>query len=136
MQWRGGPVAWVSRKAKFVPQSSCEAEVFASVLVLKEAEFVAQVGEFMGVKTEHPTACITDNQAALMVIKHPGATKRTVHFARWLHYAREVCLRNRAEMFFARTEDMMADSFTKAVDKTKFLKCRDYIMTRSSLVTD
>ena len=32
VQWRNGPISWLSRKAKFVPQSSCEIEVFAVVL--------------------------------------------------------------------------------------------------------
>ena len=29
---------------------------------------------------------------------------------------------------------MMADGFTKPVDKTKFLKCRDYILTKAQAV--
>ena len=62
------------------------------------------------------------------MIKYPGATKRTVHFDRWLHYARALCLRNKVEVFHIGTESMMGDIFTKALDKTKFIKCRDYIM--------
>ena len=63
------------------------------------------------------------------MIKYPGATKRTVHFDRWLHFARELYLRNKIEIFLCETDIMMADGFTKPVDKTKFLKCRDYIMS-------
>ena len=37
-----------SRKTKFVPQSSCESEVFALVLILKEGEFKTQICEFLG----------------------------------------------------------------------------------------
>ena len=70
-----------------------------------------------------------DNKSARDVIKCPGATKRTVHFDRWLHFARELVLMNKAEIFFAPTDMMMADGMTKAVDKTKFLKCRDYVMS-------
>ena len=57
-----------------------------------------------------------------------AATKRTVHFDRWLHYARSMCLRNKVEMFHVGTELVMADLFTKALDKTKFLKCRKYLL--------
>ena len=40
------------------------------------------------------------------------------------------CVRaNKMTVCHTGTENMMADSFTKPVDKTKFLKCRDYIMT-------
>ena len=73
-------------------------------------------------------AGITDNKAAVDVIKYPGATKRTVHFSRWLHFARKLSLRNKATMFLVGTEDMMGDIFTKALDKTKFVKCRDYML--------
>ena len=129
VQWRGGPISWLARKAKFIPQSSCESEVFGSVLLLKEAEFAAQIIDFISPALEAPTAAITDNKAAVDVIKFPGATKRTVHFGRWLHFARELCLRNKVEMFLVGTDDMMADMFTKALDKTKFLKCRNYLLS-------
>ena len=58
-------------------------------------------------------------------------TKRTLHFDRWLHFARELCLLNRIEIFLTGTDNMMADGFTKPVDKTKFLKCRDYVMAKA-----
>ena len=35
------------------------------------------------------------------------------------------------ELVLAGTELMMADFFTKPVDKTKFLECRDYLLTRA-----
>ena len=129
MQYRNGPLAWTSRKAKFVPLSSCEIEVFGVVMLLKEAEFANQVIEFLSGPLEKKTLAVTDNRAARDVIKCPGATKRTVHFDRWLHFARELVMMNKAEIIFAPTDDMMADGLTKPVDKTKFLKCRDYMMS-------
>ena len=128
VQWRSGPISWLARKAKFIPQSSCESEVFGIVMMLKECEFAEQVITFISQVLQKPTAAITDNKAAVDVVKFPGATKRTVHFGRWLHFARQLCLRNKVEMFLVGTEIMMADIFTKALDKTKFLKCRDYLL--------
>ena len=128
VQWRSGPISWLARKAKFIPQSSCESEVFGIVMMLKECEFAEQVINFISQVLQKPTAAITDNKAAVDVVKFPGATKRTVHFGRWLHFARQLCLRNKVEMFLVGTEIMMADIFTKALDKTKFLKCRDYLL--------
>ena len=99
-------------------------------MLMKESEFASQVIEFLSADIKLPTACLIDNKAAVDVIKFPGATKRTVHFDRWLHFARELCLRNKAEMFLIGTDDMMGDIFTKALGKTKFIKCRDYILTK------
>ena len=129
VQWRNGPISWIARKAKFVPQSSCESEVFGAVMLLKESEFAAQVINFISPDIKLPTACLVDNKAAVDVIKYPGATKRTVHFDRWLHFARSLALANKVEMFLVGTDDMIGDVFTKALDKTKFLKCRGYLMT-------
>ena len=105
--------------------------MFGVVMVLKEAEFANQVIEFFGDSMSNKTAAITDNKAARDVIKCPGATMRTLHFDRWLHFARQLVLMNRVEVFLAPTEIMMADGFTKPVDKLKFLKCRDYMMVKS-----
>ena len=87
VQYRNGPLAWTSRKGKFVALSSCEIEVFGVVMLLKEAEFVTQVIEFLNGSIKRKTVAITDNRSARDVIKCPGATKRTVHFDRWLHFA-------------------------------------------------
>ena len=96
---------------------------------MKESEFDTQVIEFMSNDIKLPTAGLIDNKTAHDVIRYPGATKRTVHFDRWLHFARSLCLKNKVTMTLIGTEEMMGDMFTKALDKTKFLKCRDYIMT-------
>lgn len=128
MQWRNGPISWMARKAKFVPQSSCESEVYGAVMMLKESEFCTQVINFISAGLSAPTVSLIDNKASVEVIKYPGATKRTVHFDRWLHFARSLSLRNKIEVFHVLTDDMMGDIFTKALDKTKFIKCRNYLM--------
>ena len=97
-------------------------------MMLKEALFIKYLLEFLGIDVKGPMPCICDNKAACDVIKQPGATKRTTHFNRWLHFAREQCLANAIEMYLTGTDNMMADIFTKPVDKTKYLKCRDYIL--------
>ena len=108
-----------------------EVEVFGAVVIAKEAEFASQICEFVASDIESCTAIVTDNKAACDVIKYPGATKRTLHFDRWLHFARELCLRNKLEVFLTGTDNMIADIFTKPVDKTKFFKCRDYLLSHA-----
>ena len=98
-------------------------------MLLKEGEFANQVINFISPDLKLPSASLIDNKAAVDVVRFPGATKRTLHFDRWLHFARELCLRNKVELFLVGTDDMMGDIFTKALDKTKFIKCRSYIMS-------
>ena len=75
IEWRNGPLVWYAGKAKFAPQSSCEIETAAMVRMLKEERFAVQVGEFMGIEFDGPTACITDNKATYDIVRNPGATK-------------------------------------------------------------
>jgi hypothetical protein len=124
IRWRNAAVVWIARKLKFVPQSSCEAEVAASVAMCKEATFVADVLEFMGVKVQLPMPLLTDSKSAFDIIQNPGATKHTIHFARWLHFARELWLKQVVSLYLVTTDKMMADDKTKPVEKTQFLKCR------------
>ena len=130
VEWRNGPAVWVARKSKSTSTalSSCEIELNALVMMLKEALFVTQMVQFTGIKLVGPMPVITDNKAAYDVIKCPGATKRTAHFDRWLHFARDLRLRNAIEIFLTGTDNMMADFFTKPVDKTTFLRCRKYVL--------
>ena len=88
-----------------------------------------QVGEFMGIEFDGPTACITDNKATYDIVRNPGATKRTAHFDRWLHFARELYLKNAIKIYLTTTDKMMADIMTKPTDKTTFLRCCAYILT-------
>jgi hypothetical protein len=128
IDWRNAALVWISRKLKFVPLSSCEAEVGALVVMLKELLFVVQLLDFFEVKLEGASPAITDNKAAHDVVRCPGATKRTAHFDRWLHFARELVLRGTVEVFLTGTFNMPADMYTKPLDKTGFLRCRKYNM--------
>ena len=71
---------------------------------------------------------IIDSKSAYDIIRHPGVTKRSVHFDRWLHFARDAYLHNRAKYFLGKTDKMMADGMTKVVDRNKFMICRSYMM--------
>ena len=46
----------------------------------------------------------------------------------WLHYGREQYLMKRASPEHVRTEKQIADIFTKALDKTTFLRFRDTLL--------
>ena len=97
-------------------------------MVLKEAIFTSRIFDFVGIRRDGPILTITDNKAAHDIIRNPGATKNTVHFARRLHFARELYLQNAINIILTTTDRMMGDIFTKASDKTTFLRCREYIM--------
>ena len=131
VEWRNGPIMWCTRKAKFVPVASSHIELGAIVMMIKEGQFVKQITEdICGPDViKGPMSVFTDSKAARDVIYNPGATKHTTHFERWLHYARDLRLRNGVSVTLIPTEKMVADIFTKPLPKTVFARMRDYLLT-------
>ena len=143
--WRNGVVAWFSRKVRYQPDSTCNAELGALNTVLKETMFASnQLNERYGslVATPHLVTpkgntqydamgvphLVCDGKSALDIIKNPGVTKRSAHYETWLFFARDAFLTNKARFFHTTTDKMMADNLTKVVDRTKFFACRNYQM--------
>ena len=126
IRWRNAAVCWISRKLKFVPLSTCEAEVAALVNVLMEAMFVIDILQDLGVELADKVPCFTDSKSGFDIIRQPGVTKHTAHFDRWLHWARELYLMQVIALYHTPTDLMMADDKNKMVDRTKFFKCRDF----------
>ena len=126
----GAPIAWASKKMKIVPLSSCEAEVYAQNAATKTLMWIRMLlREFLASTPELPMICYTDNEATKETIEKPGVTARTKHFETWMQYCRERVLALEITMQWIPTGDMLADIFTKCLDKTTFLKLRDVLLT-------
>ena len=82
----------------------------------------------LGVIIVTPIEVVTDNDATRLSVRNPGATARTRHYEGWMQYCRELQLKKVINMIFARTTEMIADIFTKALDKTTFIKFRDLMV--------
>ena len=54
----------------------------------KEVMFIREILIDMGEKITSPTIMVTDSKAANDCVANAGATKHTIHFERWLHFAR------------------------------------------------
>jgi hypothetical protein len=113
---------------KFAPQSTWEAELAAINMLLKIMRFASHLYYDM-TKKKLPTPWLfTDSKSAFDTIKNPGATKRSNHLERWLHFARELYLRNAIRYGLVPTHLMMADNLTKVADREKFFTCIQYQM--------
>ena len=121
-------VAYFSRKTKvIVHDSTCYAEINVIVLTLKEATFVKHIIEDMFGVVQSPVI-VTDSKSAFDIIKNPGVTKHSIHFERWIYFARAAYLHNRAKFILTPDACMMADFLTKVTDKTKYYLCRAYVL--------
>jgi len=128
VEWANAAVSGVSRKPKFAPQSTWEAELAVMVLLIKEAVFAENI-LVHDLKVElEATHVLTDSKAAYDSVRSPGATKKSTHVERWLMFARDLYLLKKISISLVSTHKMMADNMTKVVDKTKFFTCRNYQM--------
>ena len=66
---------------------------------------------------------MADNQSALKLLKNPVSSMRSKHIDVVYHFARERVARRDVEFNYIRTDDMLADMFTKAVPGSKLLTC-------------
>ena len=129
----GAAVSYSARKVKIVPQSSAEAETAAyskaakDVRPLRDEHRRPRGLPAQAVAARHHQHKCDKNQAAVSSIKNAGSTQRNRHYERWL---REQYLDLISTPLWISTDPdiMVADIFTKPLDKTAFLKFRAVLL--------
>ena len=75
---------------------------------------------------------LVDNQFAITLSKNPVHHNQTKHIDTRYHFVRQCVEDKKIEIEFVRSENQLADIFTKALGKAKFLEMRDRIGIRST----
>ena len=70
---------------------------------------------------------MVDNQSAITLIKNPVHHNKTKHIDTRYHFIRQCVEDKKIEILFIRTEDQLADIFTKALGRLKFQEMRGRI---------
>jgi hypothetical protein len=117
----GGIVSWKSKKQTTVAMSSTEAEYIGLSEAAKEAMWLCQLGHDLGIKFD-PVKLYEDNQGSIFLADHPVSHQRTKHINVRYHFVRHLVSSGDLEILYLRTEDMVADIFTKALPKEKHLR--------------
>jgi hypothetical protein len=116
---------WSSKAFKTViPQSTAEAETAQASLATRDTLFVRRACEGIKRTVKGPTMLLGDNSAMHDIIKKDGTTSRSRYFERTTMLVKYAVLRLMIAVHLISTNDMMADIFTKAVDKDTFLRFR------------
>jgi Reverse transcriptase (RNA-dependent DNA polymerase)/Integrase core domain/gag-polypeptide of LTR copia-type/GAG-pre-integrase domain len=117
----GNLVTWQSKKQPVVAKSSAEAEYRAMSNATSEIVWLRLLLHELGCPSlDHPTKLFCDNQAAMHIASNPVFHERTKHIEVSCHYVRENLLNRTIETPYIRSEDQLADVFTKALTKRKF----------------
>lgn len=120
----GAAITWSSKRQPTVAASTTEAEYIAAAAATKEALWLRKIGHDLKLPTDTLTI-YGDNQSALKLLRNPISSARSKHIDVAYHFTRERIARKEIDFEYVRTDNMVADSLTKALPESKHHKCRD-----------
>jgi hypothetical protein len=116
-------VLWSSKKQNSIALSTAEAEYISAGSYCVQLLWMKQTLLDCGVKFDYiPLLC--DNESAIKITTNPVQHKRTKHIDIRHHFLRDHVSKGDIVMEGLRTDDQLADIFTKPLDETYFCKLR------------
>ncbi|CAL1375794.1 unnamed protein product [Linum trigynum] len=124
-------LTWKSKKQTTVSRSSSEAEYRALAQLVCELQWIRSLLAEMGVKIPLPIEVFCDNKSAIHIAENPVFHERTKHIEIDCHITRERLKSGLIKLSHVRTDDQLADLFTKGVTRYRL----DYLLRKLG-VTD
>ncbi|CAM8889062.1 unnamed protein product [Rhodiola kirilowii] len=116
-------VSWGSKKQNSVALSTTEAEYVAAAACCAQLLWLQnQLSDFGLIFDNIPIYC--DNTSAISVAKNPTHHSKMKHIEIRHHFIRDCVEKDLVSIEFCRTEDQVADIFTKALHREPFEKLR------------
>jgi hypothetical protein len=122
-----GAVSWASKKQPIVTLSSAEAEYVAATSASCQAVWLRRVLSDLGHHQEEPTKIYYDNNSAIALSKNHVFHKRSKHIDTRYHFIRELVSNGNIYLQFCRSNEQVADIFTKPLAKNVFEHLREEI---------
>ena len=123
-QLAGGAISWSSKQQSRVADSSTDAEYLSLGHTSKEAIYIRQLLEELGLDMSKPTLIYGDNQGAIALTKNPQFHERTRHIRIKEHQVREFVQQDLVHVEYIPTTNMTADILTKPLGSILFAKHR------------
>jgi len=115
----GGAVSWASKKQELVTLSTTEAEYIAATHAAKEGIWLRRLVKEVFCPLAHPTPLHSDSQSAIALTKDGSYHARTKHIDIQYHFIHFVVDNGSLRLLYCPTEDMVADTLTKALPSVK-----------------
>ena len=119
-----GVFSWASNKQKSVALSTAEAEYVSASTATSQAVWLRRIIEDFGEKQKEATPLLCDNKSAIAMSKNPVYHSRAKHIALKYHYIRDAVEENQVDIVYCNTTDQVADIFTKALARERFVYLR------------
>lgn len=120
----GGLVTWTSRRQSTVAPSTSDAEYMALFDGVREAVWLKRFLSELNVKCT-AVPIYVDNQTAISIAGNREDSRKSKYIEIKYHYTRERIDGGDVIISFVKSEDQLADIFTKPLEKCKFVGLRD-----------
>lgn len=125
---------WMSKKQPIVTLSTCEEEYVAATSCVCHAIWLQNLLKELNLPQEEPTKIFVDNRSAIALAKNPVFHDWSKHIDTRYHYIRECVTKKDVQLEYVKTNDQVADIFTKPLKREDFIKMRSLLgVTKSSL---
>ena len=112
---------WYSKKQAIVTLSTCEAEYVAASSAVCHAVWLRSLLKEMKCLQKGATKLCVDNKSAIALSKNPVYHERSKHIDVRYHFIREQVKNKEIEPVYIKSEDQVADIFTKPLKAELFL---------------
>jgi hypothetical protein len=115
----GGAVSWSSKKQELVTLSTAEAEYVAQTHAAKEAIWLRRLLTEIFKSVDTPTTLFSDSKSAIALAQDGHYHARTKHIDIRYHFIRYIIDAGTLKLVYCPTNDMTADTLTKALPSAK-----------------
>jgi len=113
------PIMWASHRQTIPALSTCEAEYIGLSTATQSILWLRGLLGELGFSFSNPTPLHGDNEAANLLAKNPSSAARTKHINVRFHFLQYHVKQNDICILYLSTVDMIADLFTKALQRVK-----------------
>jgi hypothetical protein len=116
----GNLVTWRNKKQNVMARSGVEAEYRAMTSTVSELTWIKQLLADMSITIHKPMKIFCDNQAARHIASNPVFHERMKHIEVDCYFVREKVQVGKIKTPFVRSQDQLADIFTKGLEPRPF----------------
>ncbi|XP_062100355.1 secreted RxLR effector protein 161-like [Humulus lupulus] len=109
-----GMISWCSKRQPTVSLSTTEAEYRTEAMAAQESTWLIQLMKDLHQPIDYAMPLYYDNQSAIPLAENPVFHARTKHMEVHYHFLREKFLQDEILMKQVKTDEQVADLFTKA----------------------
>ena len=120
-----GVIPWASKKQSIVPQSTTKVEYIVANATTRQAIWLRRILAYLCERQEDGTTIFCDNISSIVLSKNLVFRGRSKHIEILYHFIRKLVENGDIKMEYYRSEQQVADIFTKPLGITSFVHLRD-----------